>query len=136
MIAHRKICPDCLSVYKRSVGGKRSAVKYGRPWGSGAWPDAVYHVEPTRKCRAHHAQSLADSVARRAGLERATPKWVDRREITAIYEQCASVTRQTGIRHEVDHIVPLRGKRVSGLHVPWNLCVITAAENSAKSNRY
>lgn len=136
MIAHRKICPDCLSAYKRSVGGRRSAVKYGRPWGRGAWPNAVYHSEPTRKCRRHHVQQLGDNAARRAGLQRATPKWADRNAIKVVYDECAETTRRTGIPHEVDHIVPLKGKRVCGLHVHWNLRVITRAENSAKSNRY
>ena len=136
MIAHRRICPDCLSAYKRSVGGRQAALKRGHPWGRGAWPAAIYHAEPTRKCRKHHMQSLSDSSARRAGLARATPKWADRAAIKVVYDQCAETTQRTGIRHEVDHIVPLKGKRVCGLHVHWNLRVITRAENGAKSNRY
>jgi hypothetical protein len=81
-------------------------------------------------------QSLADSAARRAGLLQATPKWANRGAIRAVYERCMQITRDTGMPHEVDHIVPLRGERVSGLHVHWNLQVIPAVENRIKSNRF
>lgn len=70
--------------------------------------------------------------ARRAALMSAMPKWVDRKAIRAVYAEAVRASEETGIRHDVDHIVPLQGKGVCGLHVPWNLQVLTAAENKKK----
>jgi sRNA-binding protein len=66
---------------------------------------------------------------------RACPKWVDMKAIVEIYKEAVRVTRDTGIQHDVDHIVPLQGKTVCGLHVPWNMQILTHAENARKSNR-
>jgi len=80
----------------------------------------------------------ARNAARRASRKRAQPGWLtdeNLREIEAIYQMAYRLELETGMKHHVDHIIPLRGKIVSGLHVPWNLRVVTASENLKKGNR-
>jgi 5-methylcytosine-specific restriction endonuclease McrA len=81
----------------------------------------------------------ADTKARRRKHREATPKWLTARqkaEIRNLYIIAITMTKTTGERYVVDHIVPLRSDVVCGLHVPWNLRVITQEENLAKSNRH
>lgn len=75
------------------------------------------------------------NATRRALQINATPRWVDSNAIKKIYEQAASISRATGIEHHVDHIYPLNGVGFVGLHVPWNLQILTAEENIRKGNR-
>lgn len=70
----------------------------------------------------------------RAQRRKATPKWADRRAIASFYEQARKISRETGIPHEVDHIMPIVGRGFSGLHVPWNLQILTRKENRRKHN--
>lgn len=65
----------------------------------------------------------------------ARPRWADADAIAAIYAECARITRLTGIPHEVDHIVPLLGREVCGLHVEGNLRVVPRHVNRRKSNK-
>lgn len=71
---------------------------------------------------------------RRAAKLRATPSWVDDKPIAEIYAEADRQTELTGIHHVVDHIVPLQGNGVCGLHVSWNLQILTKSENSSKSH--
>lgn len=80
----------------------------------------------------------ADTKARRRRHREATPPWLSRRqktEIRQIYQTAITMTKVTGEQYVVDHIVPLRSDIVCGLHVPWNLRIITREENLAKSNK-
>lgn len=85
--------------------------------------------------RANKSAYLAKWAKRRAQKLQATPKWADLKAIDAIYAEAARLTVETGIQHEVDHIVPLQGKTVCGLHVDWNLQILTRAANRSKSNK-
>ncbi len=85
--------------------------------------------------RDNPGKANANTVRRRARKLHATPAWVDLGAIRAIYVDAAQVSRETGQAHHVDHIVPLRGEGVCGLHVPWNLRVLPAYENRRKGNR-
>lgn len=74
----------------------------------------------------------------RQAKEDRMPDWlteIDLLEMESIYEYCSAL-RKCGLDYHVDHIVPLRGTIVSGLHVPWNLQVIPGVENMSKGNRY
>ena len=68
---------------------------------------------------------------RRAQQKKATPQWLTDKhwdQIKSIYAGCPKGSH-------VDHIVPLQGRDVRGLHVPWNLQILTAADNIAKGNK-
>lgn len=87
------------------------------------------------------------NTAKRTALERKrelakknrTPSWLtpfDLLHMQCLYQVAAMRTKESGQQWHVDHIVPLQGKTVSGLHVPWNLQVILASENLRKNNKH
>lgn len=84
-------------------------------------------------------KDAARTAARRARKRQRTPPWLSEAhfaQINAFYSEATRLQKETGVKHHVDHIVPLKGETVSGLHVPWNLQVIPAKDNLTKSNKF
>ena len=76
--------------------------------------------------------------SRRRRLKEVTPACQtaeDRQAIREIYASALRMKELTGIKYEVDHQLPINGEDVTGLHVPWNLEILTEAQNQAKNNR-
>lgn len=82
------------------------------------------------------AHGLSLVRARQARLVKACPDWADTELIRRMYVVAERVSAVTGIQHHVDHVIPLKGKLVSGLHVHNNLRVVAYDVNVSKSNHY
>jgi 5-methylcytosine-specific restriction endonuclease McrA len=79
------------------------------------------------------------AMQRHAAKIQRTPKWLTdahKTQILGFYEEAKIMEKTLGGKYEVDHIVPLKGKTVSGLHVPWNLQILTKKENCSKNNNF
>ena len=82
---------------------------------------------------------IARTAYRRLAKIQRTPAWltaIDFERINNEYRLASLLTKVTGSPWHVDHIIPLQGKMVSGLHVPSNLQVLSAEENISKSNNF
>jgi len=62
--------------------------------------------------------------------------WADPVQVIALYRKARELTKETGIRHTVDHIIPINGEKVSGLHIETNLQILTASDNIKKGNKF
>lgn len=69
-----------------------------------------------------------ENLFRKKHVKQATPKWVSKNDLKQVYYNCPE-------GYQVDHVIPLRGKEVSGLHVPWNLQYLTPEDNNKKNNK-
>ena len=81
----------------------------------------------------------AKLAKRRAAKINRTPGWLNKEDLGKIqefYKEAQKKKEETGEEWHVDHIIPLQGKNISGLHVPDNLQVIRAKDNLSKHNRY
>lgn len=85
-----------------------------------------------------YKKRTGETAKRRASIKNRTPSWLaedDLWMIKEIYDLRFLRESITGTKWHVDHIVPINGKTVCGLHVPWNLRVIQASENLKKGNK-
>ena len=161
-IAPRKTkgsCVECLKVEWQQAAEKR--VDYFRTYNKreevkdrkNAWYEAnkeqVIQAAATRPLEVKRVYQKAwkerntvwvraDTKARRRKHREATPPWLSREQkaqIRELYKIAITMTKTTGEQYVIDHIVPLRSDVVCGLHVPWNLRVITQEQNLLKSNK-
>lgn len=84
----------------------------------------------------HLKHARLQLVIAQATRRRRYVSWANVEGIAALYAKAALLTQTTGRSHVVDHIVPLKGHRVSGLHVENNLRIIERSENARKSNKW
>jgi hypothetical protein len=103
---------------------------------------AYYERNPAQKAKEqreyyarHPGRKSAWRIAQLESVKQATPAWSDLDKIGLVYIRSWEVSKATGVEHHVDHIVPIKGKTVCGLHVHYNLQVITGSENCKKSNK-
>ena len=115
-------CKECKRYENAYHNPKNNPLKFG--------PNA----DPRRK-----AQHALLAINYKLDKEQRTPPWSTKEhkeEILQLYTKCKILSKESGIAYEVDHIIPLRGKIVSGLHIPWNLQISTREENNSKRNKW
>lgn len=133
----RDRCKTCVALYMQAKYAADPASVKQRVY---AWIDAhraKHNAKCSRWVKANPGKVNARTARRYAAKMQATPAWLtadDNWLISETYAFAKLREKVVGGRWEVDHIVPLRGKRVMGLHVPWNLRVIPMTENRKKSN--
>ena len=89
-------------------------------------------------CKTHPGICNALRAKRNAAKLHATPPWITKEQLKQIeqfYVEARRLYELDGIRRHVDHVYPLQGKTCCGLHVPWNLQILTKTENLKKNNR-
>lgn len=96
-----------------------------------------YHTEKNRRWRNNHPHKAREySEAYYGYIKIAKPTWANDALIKEKYIERDNLNKETGIVHHVDHIIPLQGENVCGLHVEYNLQVLTANDNMTKSNTF
>ena len=94
-------------------------------------------IEYARTHRGGEDQAKKNARVRtyQAAKLKRTIKGIAKQFFLPFYREARLLTKETGKRHEVDHIIPLQGKDVCGLHVPWNLQILVGKENTSKHNK-
>jgi hypothetical protein len=131
-LVSNKTCVECAYTHRRShpeydqtADAKRRGTETRRL--------QKRNAENKRRQRADvKAARAAERMKRIADQKQRTPVWVNLQDIKDVYSAAAVVGRITGIKRHVDHIIPLMGRLVSGLHIAENLQILTARENLSK----
>ena len=139
--SYRTLC--CCISHSRRLGGlvrKGLLPKLDKPKvdpikrGLGQRPCKVYRYKD--KTPEQQSKWIAYLVARRKKRDRSMPAWANKDAIKEIYLKAKLLSEETGIPHEVDHIIPSNHPMVCGLHVENNLQILTKSENRKKCNYF
>lgn len=91
---------------------------------------------PIKDINQRKAEWSAYVVLRQRKKNQSFPEWANHSKIQLFYDEARRLTKETGILHEVDHIIPSNHKLVCGLHNEFNLQVLPWYENRTKSNKF
>lgn len=128
---------DNLEVYDhRSSDDRKAELARARSlrWATANKEKVLAVGKKWREDNRGRSQSLVRK--RQARKLKATPTWANESKIDDFYKESVRLTKLTGIQHHVDHIIPLQGKDVCGLHVENNLQVIPYYLNLQKGNKF
>lgn len=124
-----KACTDCLKKWNNSEAYKQYKTELHHK-------NAQAYIEKTRVWRIQNPHKHnSNNARRRANQVSATPAWANKEDITRFYEIAKWMSNLYGKSFQVDHIIPLQGKTVCGLHIETNLQILEAFANSSKSNK-
>lgn len=129
--------PEKKAVYFACEEVKAASRARTRAWAA-ANPDRKRQMDLEFKAK-NPAKVTSYKARYRAARRQATPPWLTDTQIAkieAVYAEARRLSEETGVPYEVDHIVPLAGRVVSGLHVPWNLRAIPKIENNRRPRIY
>lgn len=121
-----RTCIECLNIFKKDWANKPNIKE-----------KSLKRLNNHNKL--HPEMHLARTRKRQLAKLNRIPKWLtesDWLNIKCKYSVANMLSRESGKKYHVDHIIPLQGKLVSGLHVPSNIQVILATENVKKSNKH
>ena len=118
----------CAESRKYRAENPEKVLLRGRKW-QAENPEKA-HAATRRWVAANPIRVKSGKAARRASERSAVPAWVDKVVLQEIYAKASREGMQ------VDHIIPLNHPLVCGLHVPWNLQLLTKFENCSKGNRF
>ena len=131
----KRQCPVCLNAAKRNwdAQNKEFCQQAINNWRQN---NRFYTREYSRRwSKSNQGRKNASRSRYKNAKKKAIPLWADHKQIRAIYEKAEKLTKETGVKHHVDHIYPLQSKYMCGFHVETNLQILTEKENTAKGNR-
>jgi hypothetical protein len=146
-------CVECLSIKQANkrvenpeATKQRDAAYYKKYRDKNLTYAAKYRTKNAEKvaksCKAwrqkNKGKRAAMQMKRQAQKIQATPQWLSSSQkghIEIFYLEAARLSQEFHVPIHVDHIIPLRGENVCGLHVPWNMQLVTQSYNCSKNNK-